>query len=209
MWRWIIRVWVSLVLFWFLLFNHGLVFVVVVRLIAKAGLPFFVQWPHGHIVLTLFLLGIAAGQFPLGSKFTGEGWFRSKDGQSYEGFKLEELKPWTWLLVCPVFLLGVFGWFLEQSNLGNSANFSFANFYQGFLMPNCSNTPLKAYQFNPSCTMQFLFVGIWMASIGYSLAPMVRRRGASLLHSFRTEPEMAISTAENRENTMNEKTELQ
>jgi hypothetical protein len=208
MWRWIIRVWVSLVLFWFLLFTHGLAFVAVARLIARTGVPFFVQWPHGHIVLTLFLLGIASGQCQLGSNFTGERWFRSKDGQTYEGFKLEELKPWTWLLVSPIFLLGGFGWFWEQSNSGVFANISFANFYQSFLMPNCSNTPLRAYQFNPSCTMQFLFVGIWMASVGYSLAPTVRRFGKRFLRRPRNATGTTIQMEKGFESSMKEKADL-
>jgi hypothetical protein len=191
MWRWVIRVWVSLVLFWLMMFFHGLVYVEVARLVARAGLTFLVQWPHSHIVSTLFLLGIVAGRYSLGSRFTGEDWFRSKDGKTYEGFKLEELKPWTWLLVSPIFLLGVFGWFLEQSNTGVSSNLSFANFYNGFLMPNCSKTPLRAYQYNPSCTMQFLLVGVWVASVGYSLAPTVCRLGKRFLCRLTGVPEVA------------------
>jgi hypothetical protein len=181
MWRWIVRVYVSIVVFWFLLFFNGLVLIEMARLIAKVGIPFLSQWIHAHVVLTLLLLGAAAGQLPLGVNFTGEGWFRSKDGLTYEGFKLEELRPWTWLLTSPIFLLGVVMWFLVQSESGTLSRPSIVTFYHGFLMPSCSNMPLRAYQSNIDCTMQLLFVGIWMASIGYSLAQMVRRLGATLL----------------------------
>jgi len=207
MWRWIVRVYVSLVVFWFLMFMSSLALIEVTRLMSRMGLPFLTQLVHSHVLFTMFLLGVLAGQVVLGSNLTGRGWFRSKSGQTYEGFKLEKLKPWTWLLVSPIFLLGVVSWCLEQSESEVLSSLSFAGFYQGFLMPNCSNIPLRAYQFNIACTMQLLFVGFLMASIGYSLAPWVRRRGSRWVRSMRSANELTIPAEDGQQSLTKEKTE--
>jgi hypothetical protein len=208
MWRWIIRSYVSVMLFWVLMFSGGVALREVDHLSLLAGSSVLSRWCHAHVLWTLFLLGIMAGQVSLGSNFTGEGWFRSKDGQTYEGFKLEELKPWTWLLVSPLFLLGVVMWCLEKNESGVFSSLSFESFYHDFLMPNCSNVGLRAYQFNISCGMQLLFVGFWMASIGYSLAPIVRKHGAKLFRSLRFEPEATIPMEDRREDSMEKKADL-
>lgn len=184
MWRWIIRSYVSFMLFWVLMFGAGIALIEANHLFLLMGSSLLSRWLHAHIMWTLFLLGIMSGQVTLGSNFTGKGWFRSKDGQTYEGLKLEELKPWTWLLVSPVFVLGVIFWFMEKIESSVFSNLSFESFYHDFLMPNCSNVELRAYQFSTSCGTQLLFVGFWMASIGYSLAPMVRKRGAKFFARF-------------------------
>src|ERR1039458_3080700 len=210
MWRWIIRIYVSSVLFLFLLFCSGVLLIRVAHLLMKAGSPFLLQSIHAHVLLTMFLLGMAAGLTFLGSRFTGRGWFRSKDGQTYEGFRLEELKPWTWLFGSLIFLLGVVLWCLEQGEKGVLSNLTPANFYHDFVIPDCSSAWVIGYksEIAVACTMQLLFGGIWLASIGYSLAPMARRRSMSLLHSFRAEPEAGISTEESQASTIDRKSEL-
>jgi hypothetical protein len=112
MWRWVIRLYVSLIVFVLLLFGAGVLVIRVAHLLMKVGSPLLSQAIHAHILFTMFLLGMVAGQVHLGSNFTGRGWFRSKSGLTYEGFRLEKLKPWTWLFVSPLILLGgvlVFG----------------------------------------------------------------------------------------------------
>jgi len=208
MWRWVIRSYVSVMVFWVLMFGAAVALKEVDHLLLLVGSSVFSRLVHAHTLWTLFLLGMVAGQVPLGSNFTGEGWFRSKDGQTYEGMKLEELKPWTWLLVCPLFLLGVVLWFLEKNESSVLSNLSFGSFYHEFLMPNCSNVGLRAYQFNFSCTMQLLFVGFWVAAIGYSLAPMIRKRGANLLRSLGSEPDVKTPVRDQRHDLMKEKADL-
>lgn len=114
MWRWIVRVYASIVLFWFFMFCSGLALVRVAHALVKIGWPYLSQEIHTHLLLTMFLLGMITGCVTLGSNFTGTGWFRSKDGQSFEGFKFEEIKPWTWLFGVFIFGLGVVMWRLEQ-----------------------------------------------------------------------------------------------
>jgi hypothetical protein len=193
MWRWIIRVWVSIVVFWMLLFMSSLALIEVARLMARIGLPFLMQLIHSHTLFAMFLLGILAGQVVLGSNFTGSNWFRSKSGLTYEGFKLEKIKPWTWLLISPVFVLGVVGWVLERSESVVWSNITLVNFYQDVLMPNCSLSWWKNYQLYPYCGEQLLCVGIWMASLGYSIAPVIRRHGSQLLRSMRNAHEVSAS----------------
>jgi len=193
MWRWIIRVWVSIVVFWILMFSCGGVLITVARLMTRIGLPFLTQLIQSHVLSSMFLLGVLAGQVVVGSNFTGRDWFRSKSGLTYEGFKLEKIKPWTWLLVSPVFLLGVLSWIQQRIESGVLSNLTLANFYQDVLMPNCSLSWWKNYQLYPYCGEQLLCVGVWMASIGYSLAPLVRRHGSRLLRSMRNAHEVSAS----------------
>jgi hypothetical protein len=196
MWRWIIRVWVSIVVFWISMFFSAAVLVTVARQMAKVGLPFLVQLLHSHTLLSMFMLGVLAGHAVVGSNFTGRGWFRSKSGLTYEGFKLETLKSWTWLLVSPVFVLGVVSWMLERSESGVLSNITLTNFYHDVLMPNCSLSWWKNYQLYPFCGVQLICVGIWMASIGYSLAPLVRKHGSRFLRSLRSANKTTIPADE-------------
>jgi hypothetical protein len=186
-------VWVFIVAFWILMFSNGAILITVARLMARIGLPFLLQFFHAHYLFTMFLLGVLAGQVVLGSNFTGRGWFRSKSGQTYEGFKLEKIKPWAWLLFSPVFLLGVVSWIQQRSESGVLSNLTLANFYQDVLMPNCSLSWWRNAQLYPYCGVQLLCVGVWMASIGYSFAPMVRRHGSRLLRSMRNAHEVSTS----------------
>jgi hypothetical protein len=208
MWRWIIRVYVSFVIFWMLMFFHGAVLLTVARQMSRLGIPFLLQQIHSHVLLSMFLLGVLAGHVVVGSNITGRGWFRSKSGLTYEGFKLEKIKPWTWLIVSPVLLAGVALWVLTQNESGDKSNVTISNFYHGFLMPNCSSAQFKAYQVYPSCWMQLLFVGIWMASLGYSIAPIVHRQGTHLLRSLKHASETAVQLEAGCESSMKEKAEL-
>jgi hypothetical protein len=181
MWRWIIRIWVSLVIFWMLMLSDCVVLVTAARQMARLGIPFLLQQIHSHVLLSMFLLGMLAGQIVLGTNFTGRGWFRSKSGLTYEGFKLENIKPWTWLLISPILLVGIVSWALEQSESVIRSNISLVNFYHDVLMLNCSLSWWKNYQLYPYCGDQLLCVGVWMASLGYSIAPKVRRQWTRLL----------------------------
>jgi len=205
MWRWIIRFWVSVVFFWMLLFTNCLALVTVARQMARLGIPFLSLQIHSHMLLSLFLLGMLAGLVILGSNLTGRGWFRSKSGLTYEGFKLENIKPWTWLIFSPILLVGVVSWALEQRESVFSSNISLMNFYHDVLMPNCSLSWWKNYQLYPYCGHQLLCVGVWMASLGYSIAPKVRRQGTRLLRSLKNSPETAIRLEAGGESSMKEK----
>ena len=208
MWRWIIRVYVSLVVFCFLVFFSGALLMNVTRGLARAGFPALSYWIHTHVLLTMFSLGVTAGQVVLGANFTGRGWFRSKDRVTYEGFKLEKIKPWTLVIVSPLLLLGIAVWFLEQSEAGVFYP-TLRDFYQGFLMPNCTNARLVGLGVDVACATQLLIVGTWMASLGYSLAPIVRKRGSRLLHKMRGKDEIRILPEKRKEDPMKEKTKLQ
>jgi hypothetical protein len=184
MWRWIIRTYVSLIVFVLLLFISLMVLKEAAHALTGAGFPWLAEWFRAHILLTAFLTGLIAGQAPVDSRLTGEGWFRSKDGKTFEGFRLEELRRWTWLLVAPLFMLGVVFWCLEQSQLGVLSRLTISNFYNSFLMPKCADVWARGYYFNNACNMQFLFVASWTASIGYSAGPIIRRAGQRLIRGF-------------------------
>jgi len=192
MWRWLVRVYVGFIVFGFLLFVSGALLINGVRWLLRFGLIVPSQWIHDHVLLTMFLLGLTIGQLVLGSNFTGRGWFRRKGGITYEGFRLEKIKPWIWIIVSPVLLLGTIAWVLEQSESGSLTNVTFLGFYRTFLMPNCSDSQLSA---NDSCTMQLLFVGTWTASVGYSIAPAVRKRASRLLRVGSGKHETKIQNA--------------
>jgi hypothetical protein len=191
MWRWIIRVYASIVLFWFFMFCLGLVFVQLAHALMRIGWPYLLLQIHSHLLVTMFLLGLISGSITLGSNFTGAGWFRSRDGQSYEGFKFEEIKPWTWLLGVFIFGLGVVLWRLEQVETSALLQPSVSSFYHDFLMPDCSNVRFANYRSDMAitCTMHLLFVGIFVASVGYSLAPMLRKIGAGIIRKANSDQE--------------------
>ncbi|MGB6194028.1 MAG: hypothetical protein WBF42_16280, partial [Terracidiphilus sp.] len=87
MWRWVVRIYVAFAVFGVLMFLSVLTFVKADRLLVRSGYFGLSRAVHQHPLLTLFLMGFAAGQLYLGSNFTGHGWFRSKTGLTYEGFK--------------------------------------------------------------------------------------------------------------------------
>jgi hypothetical protein len=209
MWRWIIRAWVSLVLFWMLMLSSCVALIAAVRQMARLGIPFLLQQIHSHALLSMFLLGMLAGQVVLGSNFTGRGWFRSKSGLTYEGFKLENIKPWTWLMISPVLLLGVVLWAHAQSESIILSNISVGDFYHDVITPNCSLSWWKNYRLYPCCGVQLLCVGVWMASLGYSIAPKVRRQGTRLIRSLKSAPDTAFRLEAGGDSSMKKKAKLQ
>ncbi len=184
--RWIIRIWVSVVVFWFQMFIAGLVLASLVHLSLRLGLFPLRQWIRDHDLLTMFLLGVCTGLPVLDSRFTGRGWFKSKSGLTYEGFKLEEIKRWMWLFISPVLILGVMVWVETQDGMGTLSGATFSSFYHELLMPNCSSGGLLRYRGDTTCSMNFLTVGTWLASVGYSLVPAIRSRGAMVLRTKRS-----------------------
>lgn len=158
MWRWIIRIDVSFVVFGLLLFLSGALLIRTAHFLARVGFPVFSHWIHSHVLLIMFLLGVTVGQVVLGSNFTGRGWFRSKSGLTYEGFKLEELKSWSWVIVSPVLLMGIVFWFVMQKEGGASfAQMGWQSFYRGFLMPECSNRKILGIGGDSACSIQLMF----------------------------------------------------
>lgn len=176
MWRWVIRIYVAFIVFLVLMFFSGMIFIKVERLLIRVGYPSLSRTAHEHPLAVIFLIGFAAGHLYLGSNFTGRGWFRSKSGLTYEGFKLEALKPWSWAIVSPVLLMGIAFWFQIQREDGTFAQIAWQSFYDGFLMPNCSNRRFFAISGDAACSVNLMFLGMWVASIGYSLAPIARKR---------------------------------
>lgn len=194
MWRWVTRIWVSIVVFWFLMFMSGLILGSLVHLSLRMEFYPLRQWIRNHDLLTMFLLGVSAGLPVLGSRFTGRGWFRSRSGLSYEGFKLEKIKRWMWLLISPVLPLGAVAWVETQRETGVFSSVTFLSFYHGFLMPNCSSGGLLRYRGDTTCSMNLLAVGVWMAAVGYSLSPTVRHYGAKLKRAWqRTDGEVSAA----------------
>jgi len=209
MWRWIVRIYVSLMVFLVLLFCAVVSMREVSRLLLHFGSPWFLEWLRADVLWAALLAGVMAGQVPVGSSLTGEGWFRSKDGKTFEGFKLEELRPWTWLLISPLFLLGVVAWCFGQSQPGVTSGLTLSSFYHDFLMPSCPDVYARGYLLNTSCNMQLLFVASWMASIGYSLGPVVKMQGTKMLMSLRNKSESAGPVEASQNSSVKEKTEVQ
>lgn len=186
MWRWVIRIYVAFVVFVFLMFLFVVLVIELGNLFGRS-LHFNVRHiAHEHPLLVMFLIGMAAGQIYLGSSFTGRGWFRSKSGLTYEGFRLEMLKPWTWVIVSPVLLAGVLFWYSAQKEAGTLPQFDWQSFYRGFLMPDCSNRRILGVSGDMACSLNLMFLGTWVASIGYSLAPVFRKRVRKLFPTSAT-----------------------
>jgi hypothetical protein len=207
MWRWIIRAYVSLMVFLVLLFVSVVVFKEVAHLLTWAGYSRLPDWFGEHTLLTALLAGVMAGQVPVDSRLTGEGWFRSKDGKSFEGFKLEVLRRWTWLLLSPLFLIGITVWWFQQDQSAFSSS-AVSGIYHELLARNCSNVWARKYWFDNSCNIQMVLIAPWMASIGYSLAPTLRRCGSLILHGSRNSGEAGASPEEGQGNLV-KKADLQ
>jgi hypothetical protein len=199
MWRWVIRAYVSLMIFLVLLFNSAVVFKEVAHVLTRVGSPLLSKWFSEHTLLTALFAGVMAGQVPVDSRLTGEGWFRSKDGKSFEGFKLEELRRWTWLLLSPLFLIGFVAWWFEQSQSVFSSP-ALSGVYHELLVRNCSNVWASKYWFDNSCNIQIVLIAPWVASIGYSLAPALRKRASLILHGLRNATEAGASAGKSQGN---------
>ena len=192
--RWVIRIWVSVVVFWFHMFIAGLALASLVHLSLRMDFSSLRQLIRDHHLLTMFVLGVCVGLPVLDSRFTGRGWFKSQSGLTYEGFKLEKIKRWMWLLISPVLILGVMVWVETQGGMDSLSSATLSSFYHELLMPNCSSGGLLRYRGDTTCSRSLLTVGTWLASVGYSLAPAVRSRSAKLLRAWRnTEGSVAQS----------------
>ena len=187
-------------IFLVLLFASAIVLKEVAHVFSMAGFPWLSGWFRVHTLVTAFFAGVVAGQVPVDSRLTGEGWFRSKDGKSFESFKLEEFRLLTWLLLSPLFLIGLVAWWFEQSPSVLSTP-TLTGFYHDLLMRNCSDVWARRYWFDNSCNLQMVLVAPWMASIGYSLAPTLRRRGSLVLHRLRNASEASVSGGERQGNS--------
>ena len=185
MWRWIIRVYVAFVVFVLLLFGFGAGLIQIDHLLVRAGFYGLNHLLHEFTLSTMFLIGFAAGLVYVGSNFTGSGWFRSKSGLTSEGFKLEVLKPWNWLIVSPVLFAGIFFWFAIKEEGGALSSISWQSFYQGFLMPECSARRVLGVGGDWQCGVHHMFLGTWIAAVGYSLAPGLRKRVLVLYRSLK------------------------
>jgi len=169
------------------MFLGGLILSSLVHLSLQMEFSPLRQWIRDHHLLTMFLLGVSAGLPELGSRFTGRGWFLSRSGHAYEGFKLEKIKRWMWLMISPALILGVVAWIETQpETVGLPVGATLSSFYHGLLMPSCSSGGLLRYRGDTTCSTNLLTVGAWLASIGYSLSPAIRRRGAKLLRAWRS-----------------------
>jgi hypothetical protein len=185
MWRSIIRVYVAFVVFVFLQFLCGVGLLEINHFLIRFGFGGLNRLMHEYTLTMMFLVGLVAGMAYLGSNFTGRGWFRSKSGMTYEGFKLEGLKRWTWLIASPIFIGGILFWVAIQKENGVLAQTSWQGFYRGFLMPECSNRKILGIGSDYQCGLHLMFLGKWVAAIGYSLAPIVRQTIFAVLMQLR------------------------
>lgn len=185
MWRSIIRAYVAFVVFAFLQFVCGVGLLEINHFLIRLGFGGLNRLMQQYTLTMMFLLGLVAGMAYLGSNFTGRGWFRSKSGLTYEGFKLEALKRWTWLIASPILIAGIFFWVAIQKEGGVLAQTSWQGFYRGFLMPECSNRKILGIGSDSQCGLHLMFLGTWVAAVGYSLAPIIRKQVSSALTQLR------------------------
>ena len=197
--RWAIRVYVSFVLFVVFVFGAVVGLKELVRLLAYASFPWVGEWFSTHTLLTASIAGLLAGQVPVDSRLTGEGWFRTKEGNNFEGLKLDALRPWTWLIVTPISVLAVAALYFEESQSVYSS-LTLSGLYSELVARNCSYVQANKYWFDNFCNVQLVILAPWVASIGYSIAPAIRKRGFKALALFRNSNERIGSQQEHREN---------
>jgi hypothetical protein len=104
----------------------------------------------------------------------------------YEGFMLEKIKPWTWLMVLPISLCILVLLALDESHTGELSHLSFLGFVSEVTVPNCSAIPLKESYRYTDCSTPMLLSGSWLASVGYSLGPVTRKMVASIARRRRS-----------------------
>lgn len=179
--RWLLRLYVFFILFFALLFLHSLVLVILVRRLQHFGVGEPSRFIHDHLLLTMLLLGTLVGYGQWGANLTGLTWFRSKSGLVWEGFRLEKIKPWAWILVSPALPVGLFFWFEIHMAGGALETLSWKNLFEGFFKPNCSAVQIFRIGGEQNCFLHLLFVGTWMAAVGCSLAPGLRRAVKKLI----------------------------
>ena len=189
------------------------------HLLAKIGSPELWQALQVHLFARALAVGLLSGLVPLQTWVAATGILNPRDVRVIRRLNPDRLKPWTFVFLSPVVLLALGGWTIQwfenssqyESVLRTTSPYHLSELFKGFLSTNCSSSGGSAVSWGDSyafrCMVHAQLIAIWLIAVGYSLAPIFRKR---VLPLFSKEGPVSRNEPQNEnieESTMTEKTE--
>jgi hypothetical protein len=175
---------------------------------------------HEHPFGRSLVVGLLAGFIPLQTLLSASGFINVRYTQILKRLNPDGLKSWIFVFFSPVIILCLLSWMIDwfalrsrhSSVLQTTSPYPMSEFFDGFLSTNCSNfTDLRGDMWGErwkfSCLIHVQLISIWMLTIGYSLAPFVRKRILPLLRGEHPMPTDESPTEILQESTMTETTD--
>jgi hypothetical protein len=189
MWRLILRIVLSFVIYNITVSIIGNVANGVALLLAKGGSPNLWNILHQHPSGKWIAVGFLAGLIPLQFLFSVLGFFRSNLPEYLSGLGLEKMKRWIVVLASPVAIAAlaqwVSDWFTMRSKsvtvLSGNRSLHLSRMFEGFFSTSCRNVSdirlgLWTDNFTYQCMVHVTQLTIFLAAAAYSLAPWVRQQ---------------------------------
>jgi hypothetical protein len=157
-------------------------------LFVKGGSSDLWQLFHQHPFGRAILVGFLAGWVPLETWLAASGLMNRRIKLHLRRLKLNRLKQWIVVIYSPVLLFVFGGWTIQwfenrgqySSVLQTASGYPASEFFRGFLSIDCAKAGGIGESFwggnALSCMIHVQLISIWLFAVGYSLAPLARKR---------------------------------
>jgi hypothetical protein len=218
--RWFLRTLLSLILFTVTVMIAGRFVSGAAYLLLRAGSPMLHDWLQTHFAWRAFVVGVTAGIFPATLLPAIFGWFAPKDNSLASeitpflaNLDLERFKRWVWIFFSPLFTLGFVRWTSQlpsASVFETHTRYTLASLIDYFTTStDCVNSLWTYRNYDFACLSHVYYLWLVMASIGYSLAPTIRKAVIAAFGKAYPKDDVASLPNEVQESTMDQKTDLQ
>jgi hypothetical protein len=179
-------------------------------LFLKAGSPVPWMWLQTHLLMRGFLVGVFAGLLPAKAMRSIFGWFRPVEMPLLQDLDIDKLRRWTWLIFAPLLLFDVEQWRREQSLYSSvfaaGSPYTVSSFLNYFLTTtDCSHVLSWSSAAEFDCMERPVIRWLLATSIGFSLAPSIRKWGQIVFHSEYQQPDESVLADEGNESTISQK----
>ncbi len=219
--RWIPRFLLCILFYYISVYVVGRLVNVLAYLLTKAGSPELWQLLHQHFFVRSFVVGLLAGIVPFRTWIAAAGIFNPKHARLLKRLNPDRLKPWVFVYLSPAIVTALVSWTMQWyennsqplSVLRTASRYQFSEFFNGFFSTDCSNASESSVFWRDGnglgCMVHVQQIAIWLIAVGYSLAPVVRKRVRPLFNMEHPVPLDESSTENIQENTTTEKTDIQ
>jgi hypothetical protein len=218
--RWISRFLLCIFFYSVSIYVVGRLADVLAYLLAKSGSTDLWQMLHEHIFARALLVGLLAGLVPLQIWIAAAGIFNRKFAVMLKRINPDRLKPWVFVFFSPLMILALISWAINwfdlhsrhSSVLQTTSPYPMSEFFHGFLSTNCSSAAdwrvdLWGARYAFSCMIHVQLISTWVITIGYSLAPLVRKHVFPMFTMEHPAPIEEPPTENLKESTMIGKTD--
>jgi len=219
--RWIPRFLLCIFFYCISIYVVGRLVNVLAYVLTKGSSPELWQLLHQHVFVRSFVVGLLAGIVPFRMWIAAAGIFNPNHARLLKRINPDRLKPWVFVYLSPAIVTALVSWSMQWyenssqslSVLRTTSPYRFSEFFNGFFSTDCSNVSESSAfwrdGYGLGCMVHVQQIAIWLTAVGYSLAPVVRKRVRPL---FNMEHPVRIdeSSTENiQESTITEKTDIQ